>query len=93
MTSHTRLAHMDGKIKILRRSYSYTGGIDAKTGQLDAGLIFISFQRNLLQQFVPIQQTLAQSDKLNEYILHIGSAVFACFPGIREGGYIGEQLI
>ncbi|MGG6311774.1 iron uptake transporter deferrochelatase/peroxidase subunit [Paenibacillus macerans] len=92
MTSHSRLAHMDGKLKILRRAYSYTGGMDAKTGQLDAGLIFISYQRNLQKQFVPMQQTLAQSDKLNEYILHVGSAVFACFPGIREGGYIGETL-
>ncbi|MBP2002156.1 deferrochelatase/peroxidase EfeB [Paenibacillus shirakamiensis] len=91
-TSHARLAHMDGKIKILRRAYSYTGGIDAKTGQLDAGLFFICYQRDLSKQFIPMQQTLAASDKLNEYTVHIGSATFACFPGVREGGYIGETL-
>lgn len=30
---------------------------------------------------------------LNEYILHKGSAVSACPPGAREGGYVGETLL
>ncbi|MNN86461.1 putative deferrochelatase/peroxidase EfeN precursor [compost metagenome] len=67
--------------------------MNLKTGQLDAGLLFISFQKDLVKQFVSIQQRLAKSDMLNEYILHTGSAVFACFPGVREGGYIGETLL
>lgn len=92
MNSHSRLAHMDGATKILRRAYSYTGGMDAKTGQLDAGLFFISYQRDIQKQFIPMQQILAASDKLNEYIVHVGSAAFACFPGTRPGGYIGETL-
>jgi deferrochelatase/peroxidase EfeB len=29
---------------------------------------------------------------LNEYISHIGSAVFAIPPAPRKGSYIGEQL-
>ncbi|MNO07562.1 putative deferrochelatase/peroxidase EfeN precursor [compost metagenome] len=66
--------------------------MNAKTGQLDAGLLFISFQKDLVKQFVSIQQRLSRSDKLNEYTVHTGSAVFACFPGAREGGYIGETL-
>jgi deferrochelatase/peroxidase EfeB len=90
--SHVRLSHGDGKVKILRRSYSYSTGIDLKTGQLDAGLFFICYQRNPQTQFVPIQQRLSMTDGLNEYISHIGSAVFACFPGVRQGGYIGEGL-
>lgn len=92
MNSHSRLAHMDGGTKILRRAYSYSSGIDNKTGQLDAGLFFISYQRNIEKQFIAMQQILAASDKLNEYIVHVGSAVFACFPGTRKGGYIGETL-
>lgn len=91
--SHSALSHGDGSVKILRRSYSYSSGMNLKTGQLDAGLLFISFQKDLVKQFVSIQQRLAKSDKLNEYILHTGSAVFACFPGVREGGYIGETLL
>ena len=32
-------------------------------------------------------------DALNEYIRHTGSAVFACPPGVREGGFVGETLL
>ncbi|MNO26493.1 putative deferrochelatase/peroxidase EfeN precursor [compost metagenome] len=92
MDSHSRLAHMEGKLKILRRAYSYTSGMDFKTGQLDAGLFFISFQRDIQKQFVEMQKKLAANDKLNEYIVHVGSAIFACFPGVSKGGYIGETL-
>jgi len=91
--SHVRLSHGDGAVKILRRSYSYSSGMDLKSGQLDAGLFFVSYQRNMATQFVPLQLRLAKQDKLNEYIVHVGSAVFACFPGAKEGGYIGEGLL
>lgn len=91
-TSHVRLAHGDGSVKLLRRSYSYLNGIDGKTGSLDAGLVFISFQRDMQKQFIPILQRLAAQDALNEYIIHIGSAVFACPPGPRKDGYVGETL-
>lgn len=90
--SHVALARGDGSIQMLRRSYSYSGGIDSKTGQLDAGLLFISYQRDLFKQFVALQQKLSKSDRLNEYILHVGSAAFACFPGASKGGYIGDTL-
>ncbi|SDX13005.1 iron uptake transporter deferrochelatase/peroxidase subunit [Paenibacillus sp. CF384] len=92
MDSHVRLARGDSSIRILRRSYSYSSGLDNATGQLDAGLLFISYQRDIAKQFIPMQQRLA-TDKLNEYILHHGSAVFACFPGVRKGGYIGDTLL
>lgn len=91
--SHSALAHGDGSIQILRRSYSYSSGMDLTTGQLDAGLLFISFQKDIMKQFVSIQRRLAQNDRLNEYTVHVGSAVFACFPGVREGGYIGQDLL
>ncbi|WP_339207189.1 iron uptake transporter deferrochelatase/peroxidase subunit [Paenibacillus sp. FSL K6-3182] len=92
MNSHVRLAHGDGSVKILRRSYSYSSGMDHKTGQLDAGLLFICFNRDSRKQFIPMQTKLGQSDLMNEYVVHTGSAMFACFPGVREGGYIGETL-
>ena len=87
-----RFAHGDGTQQILRRAYSYTDGMDAKTGSLDAGFFFICFQRRPSKQFIPMQQRLAQNDKLNEYITHRGSALFACLPGVNKGGYIGETL-
>ena len=78
--------------RILRRGYSFTDGFDAERGQLDAGLFFICFQRDPRKQFVPLQQRLAANDRLNEYIRHTGSALFACPPGARERGYVGEGL-
>ncbi|WP_310551367.1 iron uptake transporter deferrochelatase/peroxidase subunit [Paenibacillus glufosinatiresistens] len=91
--SHSALARGDGSVKMLRRSFSYSSGLSLKTGQLDAGLLFISFQRDLQKQFVAVQRRLAASDKLNEYQAHVGSAVFACFPGVREGAYLGQALL
>jgi deferrochelatase/peroxidase EfeB len=41
---------------------------------------------------VAIQSQLAAHDALNRFITHIGSAVFACPPGARLGGYVGETL-
>ncbi|GHI00262.1 iron uptake transporter deferrochelatase/peroxidase subunit [Neobacillus kokaensis] len=90
--SHVRLSHGDGSQQILRRAYSYSNGMDVKTGSFDAGLLFLCFQRTPSKQFIPIQKRLAQMDKLNEYTSHRGSAIFACLPGTIKGGYIGETL-
>lgn len=90
--AHARRAHGKGKEQLLRRSYSYSGGMDPATGSLDAGLLFLSFQRTPSKQFVPIQERLAKMDELNEYISHKGSAVFACLPGAEQGGFIGKTL-
>ncbi len=90
--AHVRLARQSEEEKILRRGYSFTDGFDAERGQLDAGLFFISFQRDPRKQFVPLQQRLAANDRLNEYIRHTASALFACPPGAEEGGYVGEGL-
>ncbi|WP_322923893.1 iron uptake transporter deferrochelatase/peroxidase subunit [Paenibacillus campi] len=93
MNAHMRVARGDGKMQILRRPYSYSSGMDNVTGQLDAGLFFISYQRSLPKQFIPMQTRLSENDALNEYIQHVGSAVFACFPGVHQGGYIGDTLL
>lgn len=90
-TSHVGLAKRTG-VQMLRRSYSYSSGIDNKTGQFDAGLLFISFQKSP-QQFITIQNALGRVDKMNEYTTHIGSGLFACFGGIKAGEYIGQALL
>ncbi|HEU5106138.1 MAG TPA: iron uptake transporter deferrochelatase/peroxidase subunit [Solirubrobacterales bacterium] len=92
--AHVRLASAkenDGA-RILRRGYSFTDGVDESLGELEAGLFFISFQRHP-EQFVAIQQRLGSLDALNEYIKHVGSALFAVPPGATPGGYVGEQLL
>ena len=92
--AHIRLASPaeNGQVRILRRGYSFTDGMDERLGQLDAGLFFISFQRDPAV-FVSLQRNLAQTDALNEYITHTGSGIFACPPGVAQGGYVGEQLL
>jgi len=92
--AHVRLASArenDGA-RILRRGYSFTDGVDESLGELEAGLFFISFQRNP-EQFVAIQRRLGSTDALNEYIKHVGSALFAVPPGATPGGYVGEGLL
>jgi len=91
--AHIRLAapsENDG-IRLLRRGYSFTDGIDSVTNQLDAGLFFIAYQRDPRTGFIPVQQAL-RIDALNEYIRHNGTAMFACPPGVTAGGYVGQTL-
>lgn len=85
--AHVRLAHPasnDG-ITILRRGYSFTDGTDG-LGRLDAGLFFLAYQRDVRKGFIPLQRRLSAHDALNEYIQHVGSAVFAVPPGVRDPG-------
>ncbi len=92
--AHIRLAApaTNGGERILRRGYSYTDGIDPVTGELDAGLFFIAFQRDPHKQFVAIQRRLGEYDALGEYIVHTGSGLFAVPPGIRPGGFVAQGL-
>jgi deferrochelatase/peroxidase EfeB len=86
--AHIRLAapEQNDGLRILRRGYSFTDGTDPETGELDAGLFFICYQKDPRTQFVPLQRKLGLNDALNEYIEHNSSAVFACPPGVRDGG-------
>ncbi|MFI6929276.1 iron uptake transporter deferrochelatase/peroxidase subunit [Streptomyces sp. NPDC050287] len=82
--AHVRLAHPASNhgATILRRGYSFTDGTDG-LGRLDAGLFFLAYQRDVRKGFIQIQRNLA-TDALNEYIQHVGSAVFAVPPGVRD---------
>ncbi|WP_139803377.1 Dyp-type peroxidase, partial [Mycobacterium avium] len=90
--SHVGLAARENNdgIMIRRRSYNYTDGLDAN-GQLNAGLLFVSYQKDP-QDFIRLQNRLGAHDLLNEYIRHIGSAIFAVPPAPAEGHYIAQSL-
>ncbi|HEU5109272.1 MAG TPA: iron uptake transporter deferrochelatase/peroxidase subunit, partial [Micromonosporaceae bacterium] len=83
--AHVRLAHPDQNkgARLLRRGYNFVDGSDG-LGRLNAGLFFISYQRDAHKQFVPVQQRLARHDIMNEYIRHVSSGLFACPPGVRD---------
>jgi deferrochelatase/peroxidase EfeB len=89
--SHVRLAHhsTNGGARMLRRGYNFVDGND-ELGRLDAGLFFLSFQRSP-EQFITVQRSLA-SDGLNEYLKHVGSAIFAVPRGVRPGEHVGQAL-
>ncbi|WP_405612529.1 iron uptake transporter deferrochelatase/peroxidase subunit [Streptomyces sp. NBC_00076] len=82
--AHVRLAHPDSNhgATLLRRGYSFTDGTDG-LGRLEAGLFFLAYQRDVREGFIRVQRNLA-TDALNEYIQHVGSAVFAVPPGVRD---------
>ncbi|HET7628574.1 MAG TPA: iron uptake transporter deferrochelatase/peroxidase subunit [Bacillales bacterium] len=90
--SHVRLAKSTDK-QIYRRGYSYTDGIDERTGNVNAGLLFLSFQRNPDESFIPMLRLLSKKDALNEYTKHVASGMFACPGGVRKGEYIGQRLL
>lgn len=92
--AHIRLASPSNNAqhRILRRGYSYTEPTEPGTGQIDAGLFFICFQRDPARQFVPLQRRLAENDALSRHTIHTTSSIFACPPGIAPGSFIGSQL-
>jgi deferrochelatase/peroxidase EfeB len=91
--AHIRLAapSQNNGIRLLRRGFSFTDGIDPVTNQLDAGLFFITYQRDPRTGFIPVQRNLA-TDALNEYIRHDSTGTFACPPGVGASGFVGETL-
>ncbi len=101
--SHVRLSNQatNNGAQILRRSYSYNDGTDfyierwppwRQETEYDAGLIFVAHQSDPRTGFIPINDRLAKFDKMNQFTTHVGSGVFACPPGARQGSFIGAGL-
>ena len=103
--SHIALATATGHEDtdpLLRRAYNYdlpvtvSGADDLVDAPLmdlsDTGLIFTCFQRDPRRSFIPMQRRLAEGDRLNEWIVHVGSAAFYVPPGTDEDGFWGEEL-
>jgi deferrochelatase/peroxidase EfeB len=101
--SHVRLSNaaLNNGAQILRRAYSYNEGTDfyierwppwRQETEYDAGLIFIAHQRDPRTGFIPINERLSRFDMMNQFTTHVGSAIFACPPGVEPGSYIGVQL-
>ena len=56
-----------------------------------AGLLFVSYQ-NDPRHFTTIQNRIGAHDLLNEYVRHVGSAIFAIPPAPETGHYLGQAL-
>ena len=102
-TAHARVAspkQNDGA-QMLRRGYSYNDGASMyaerwppwRQGVLyDAGLFFAAYQRDPRTSFIRVNQALSLQDMMNQYTTHVGSGIFACPPGVREGSYVGAPM-
>lgn len=95
--SHVALAMPPKELpnqKLLRRVYNYDLPPE-KDGRFtsNTGLVFACYQKNPLEQFHPIQQRLAEGDRMNQWIFHIGSAVFVMPRGTSESEYWAQDLL
>jgi deferrochelatase/peroxidase EfeB len=95
LDAHIRLANprtpATERQRVLRRGYNYQRGFDA-AGQLDQGLVFVAFNRDVERQFATIQRRLA-GEPMTDYITPVGGGYFHVPPGARgPGDYVGSGL-
>ncbi len=99
LDAHVRVVNQSANdIHILRRGYSFSSGVtpgalDHGGHQLDGGLFFIALARDPRRQTIPLLEKAATRDAISTFTVHTAGAIFACPPGVRPGGYIGEGLL
>ncbi|GHF42665.1 hypothetical protein GCM10010218_24800 [Streptomyces mashuensis] len=78
--------------KMLRRAFSYHDGY-REDGAPDAGLLFVAWQSDPMQGFVPVQRKLDRGDGLSRFLSHEASGLYAVPGGCAPGEYVGQRLL
>jgi len=60
--------------------------------EYDAGLFFVSYQRDPCTGFIKIFENMAKLDMMNQFATHVGGGLFACRGGIKPGEFLGQDL-
>ena len=93
--SNPRTGENSERERILRRGYNFMENLDA-VGRMNAGLLFVCYNRNLQTQFESIQKRLTNPkmpDKMLSYTQTTGGGYFAVLPGVAaKGSYLGQSL-
>jgi deferrochelatase/peroxidase EfeB len=101
--AHVRLAspETNGGAQILRRGYAYENGVAMIAErwppwrhvlELDAGLLFICYQRDPSTGFIKIFDRMSKFDMMNQFVTHVGGGMFVCPPGVAKGRYLAQDL-
>jgi len=101
--AHVRLAspETNAGAQILRRGYSYENGVAMIAErwppwrhvlELDAGLLFICYQRDPRTGFIKIFDRMSKFDMMNQFVTHVGGGMFVCPPGVAKGRYLAQDL-
>lgn len=90
--AHVRRASpTNPKERFFRRPFNYDVGT-AADGTPDVGLLWTAYQRNVDEQFLPVQKRLDEFDLLSKWTSPIGSSVWGIPHGVKKGNVLAEDL-
>jgi dye decolorizing peroxidase len=90
--AHVRRASpTNPKERFFRRPFNYEVGTSAD-GTPDVGLLWTAYQKNVNEQYLPVQKRLDEFDLLSKWTLPIGSSVWGIAHGVKKGNVLAEDL-
>jgi deferrochelatase/peroxidase EfeB len=60
--------------------------------ELDAGLMFVCYQRDPRTGFIKLFERMAKFDMMNQFVTNTAGALFAVPGGIARGEFVGQRL-
>lgn len=76
--------------RFFRRPFNYE--TSNGNGEVESGMVWIAYAKNLATQYLPVQLRLAESDLLNLWTTPVGSAVYLVPRGFKKGETLAADL-